>query len=296
MLVLLALLACMEKLCSIMNQVSVEKDWVQRLSKPSHTYIAYKIEQVVVVCQKDQTALTALNAKMRRIDLLCKLLGPLFIALIDDASTEIAVVVNFTMNVVSVPIEYFAIARVYYEVPELQQSKKKPHPDRPEAESSQEPQSLFMLSWNQVKQVIKKSATDFNMYFHHHAFLPSIAGALLYLTVLNFAGQMVTYLISAGYTTTQIGIARTLSVTFEVLATWVAPWAMSKIGPVRAGLWLISCQVMMLIAGIVVFFVFYDTPVVSASGLVGGTILSRVGLRGFALCAQLIVQEVRRSA
>jgi iron-regulated transporter 1 len=103
---------------------------------------------------------------------------------------------------------------------------------------------------------------------------------------------MVTYLLSAGYSATQVGVARTLSVAFEVLATWVAPWLMSKIGPVRAGLWLSSWQVTMLVAGIIVFWVFVDKPIISASGLVGGTILSRVGLRGFDLCAQLIVQEV----
>lgn len=38
---------------------------------------------------------------------------------------------------------------------------------------------------------------------------------------------------------------------------------------------------------------FDDKPVVSSSGLVGGTILSRLGLRGLELCVQLIVQEVR---
>lgn len=255
---------------------------------------AYKVRQVVVVCQNDQIALGALNAQMRRIDLLCKLLGPLFIALVDGVSTESAIIVNFAMNIASVPIEYFAIARVYYKVPALQQPKKKPVMESLEAELLQTPKDRLMHNWNHVQQVIKKSASDFRMYFHHRAFLPSIAGALLYLTVLNFAGQMVTYLLSAGYTATQIGIARTLSVAFEVLATWVAPWVMSKIGPVRAGLWLSSWQVIMLVGGIVVFLVFYDnSPVVSASGLVGGTILSRVGLRGFDLCAQLIVQEVR---
>lgn len=273
-LVLLAFLTCVEKLCSIMNLVSVDKDWV------------------VVVCRKDQMALRSLNAQMRRIDLLCKLLGPLFIAIIDGTSTEVAIIVNFAMNVASVFVEYFAIARVYYEVPELQEPKKKPRPEHPETESLQESESVWIHNWNHIEQVVKKSAINFNMYFHHRAFLPSIAGALLYLTVLNFAGQMVTYLLSAGYTATQVGIARTLSVKFELLATWVAPWLMGKIGPIRAGLWLSSWQVVMLTTGIVVFFVFYNyKPVISASGLVGGTILSRVGLRGFDLCAQLIVQE-----
>lgn len=230
---------------------------------------------------------------MRRIDLFCKLLGPLFIALIDSTSTEIAIIVNFAMNIASVLVEYFAIARVYYEVPELQEPKKKLDPEHPDVGSSQEPESRWMRNWNHIKQVMKKSSTDFNMYFHHRAFLPSIAGALLYLTVLNFAGQMVTYLLSAGYTATQIGIARTLSVAFEVLATWVAPWLMGKIGPIRAGLWFSSWQTMMLVAAVAVFLMFHDDKLVSASGLVGGTILSRVGLRGFDLCTQLIVQEVR---
>jgi solute carrier family 40 (iron-regulated transporter), member 1 len=199
-------------------------------------------------------ALRSLNAQVRYIDLLCKLLGPLFIALIDGASTEIAMIVNFAMNVASVFVEYFAIARVYYEVPELQEPKKKLRLEHPEAESSQELESGCMNNWNHVKQVVKRSVTGFNMYFHHRAFLPSTAGALLYLTVFNFAGYMVNYLLSAGHTATYIGVARTLSVAFQVLAIWVAPWLVGKIGLVRAGLWLSSWQVMMLAAGYVRFF------------------------------------------
>lgn len=49
---------------------------------------------------------------MRRIDLTCKLIGPLFIALIDGMSTEAAILVNLGMNVASVAVEYFAIAQV----------------------------------------------------------------------------------------------------------------------------------------------------------------------------------------
>lgn len=103
---------------------------------------------------------------------------------------------------------------------------------------------------------------------------------------------MVTYLMSVGYDSTQIGIARTLSVGFEVLSTWVAPWLMGRIGPIRAGLWLASWQIICLVAGTSVFWAFAGRPIVSASGLIGGTILSRVGLRGFDLCAQILVQEV----
>ena len=90
-----------------------------------------------------------------------------------------------------------------------------------------------------------------------------------------------------------IGIARALSVAFEVLATWVAPWLMGKIGPIRSGLWLIFWQMLCLGTGMVIFWTCAkDRPVISASALVGGTILSRLGLRGFDLSVQLIVQEV----
>lgn len=56
---------------------------------------------------------TALNARMRRIDLFCKLAGPLLIALIDGASTKAAIFVALGINVMSLPIEYFAIAQVW---------------------------------------------------------------------------------------------------------------------------------------------------------------------------------------
>jgi solute carrier family 40 (iron-regulated transporter), member 1 len=231
---------------------------------------------------------------MRRIDLLCKIFGPLCIALLDGASTEVAIIVNFGMNLTSVLVEYYAIALVYRDVPELKESKRTSITERIDLEPSLEAGTRPTHNWRHVKTILMKSAADFNLYYRHRVFLPSIAGSLLYLTVLNFAGQMVTYLLAAGYSSTQIGIARTLSVAFEVLATWVAPWLMGEIGPVRAGLWLSSWQVTMLVAGNVVFWTFIDTPILSASGLVGGTILSRVGLRGFDLCTQIIVQEARR--
>lgn len=240
-----------------------------------------------------------MNARMRRIDLLCKLFGPLFIAMIDTYSSRVAIIANFAMNAASIVTEYFAIARVYYEVPELQVAKTNPRrevPEEPEAQPSHNmnPKPIGSAIWQRLVAVMHKSAQDFSLYLKHRAFLPSIAGAILYLTVLSFGGQMVTYLLSAGYSSLQIGIARTFGVVFEVLATWVAPWLMGRIGAIRAGLWMSSWQVTMLAAGVSVFWVFdmKSNSLIAASGLVGGTVLSRLGLRGFDLCVQLIVQEV----
>ena len=49
---------------------------------------------------------------MKRIDLVCKLIGPLFIAIIDGMSTKTAILVNLVMNVLSVVVEYISIAKV----------------------------------------------------------------------------------------------------------------------------------------------------------------------------------------
>jgi iron-regulated transporter 1 len=73
-------------------------------------------------------------------------------------------------------------------------------------------------------------------YVHHSAFLPSIALALLYFTVLSFSGQMITFLLNSWYTSVHVGIARTVSTAFELSATWIAPRLMTRIGAVRGGI------------------------------------------------------------
>ena len=66
----------------------------------------------MVVSSGDDEVLTALNAQMRRIDLVCKLVGPLAIALVTGYSTTLAVLVTLGVNLVSPLIEYSTVARV----------------------------------------------------------------------------------------------------------------------------------------------------------------------------------------
>lgn len=102
---------------------------------------------------------------------------------------------------------------------------------------------------------------------------------------------MVTFLISAGYNSFYIALVRTLSVIFELSATWIAPRVMTRITPARAGMWFLSGQMLWLGAA-VSFFWAEPVSLIAASGLVAGIILSRVGLWGYDLCAQFIIQEV----
>ncbi|KAL9096792.1 MAG: hypothetical protein Q9163_006418 [Psora crenata] len=256
-------------LCAILNLVAVERDWA------------------VVIAGNDERCLQALNARMRRIDLFCKLVGPLFIALIDGASTKIAIFVTFGINLLSIPIEYFAIAQVYNVVPLLQGPKvlALPTVEGEASEPSPSRSPRLVPRWTYVLYEI------FKFYYQHQAFLPSFALSLLYLTVLSLGGQMATYLISAGYNSFYIALVRTLSVIFELSATWIAPRLMKRIHPARVGMWFLSWQMLWLGAA-VSFFWAEPVSIVAASGLVAGTILSRIGLWGYDLCAQFIIQEV----
>ncbi|WXC65220.1 hypothetical protein SNK03_011026 [Fusarium graminearum] len=225
-----------------------------------------------------------MNSQMRRIDLVCKLLGPFFIGLVDGFSTETAILVNLIMNCASVVIEYFTIARVYYQVPALQYPKNAPRTTALDDGNRQNPLAS-------VKLVLKKTFDDLRLYFTHPVFFPSFAVALLYCTVLSFGGVMVTYLLSSGYNSIQIAAMRTISVAFEVLATWIGPWLMKKIGPVRAGLWFLSWQLGCLSIGISIFWRYADNVLVSTLALVGSSMFSRVGLWGVDLSTQVIIQE-----
>lgn len=147
-----------------------------------------------------------------------------------------------------------------------------------------------------VNQILPVQSLPF--YFKHPAFLASFALSLLYFTVLSFSGQMITYLVSVGYTSLHVGIARVGSSIFEISATWAAPFLMKKIGVVRAGSWSLAWQMACLAGALGWYFSDHGgmgtNSIFSASGLAVGVALSRVGLWGFDLCAQNIIQDVSR--
>ena len=268
------LLACVEKLCSIMNLVSIERDWA------------------VVITQNNLSVRQTLNARLRRIDLFCKLMGPLGISLVNGGSTTVAIWLTLGFSCASAGVEYFTIARVYYMVPALDRNPTFVSTEDPLATSDVRRKFRVLLRRSMLHVFPSRS---FSFYLHHKAFLPSFSLALLYLTVLSFSGQMITYLLAAGYTSIDVGIARTVSTIFELSATWIARQLQHRIGSVRGGIWSVSWQTVFLIAGLA-WFVSYGQSqgyqnVTTASGLVAGVILSRVGLWSFDLCTQNIVQD-----
>lgn len=213
---------------------------------------------------------------MRRIDLFCKLIGPLTIAFIDGASPQIAIVTTGTMTVVSVLVEYFSIARVYNIVPALQASK---------SQASQPTQRRSI--WSRLQNSFSGTV----LYTRHRAFLPSLALSLLYLTVLSFGGQLITWLLSLGVSSGTIGVLRGVSAIFEMSATWLAPLIMRRIGPIRSGIWFLNWEILCVVIACGFFWLENPDPTIAVIGTVSAVIASRIGLWGFDLSAQLIIQE-----
>jgi solute carrier family 40 (iron-regulated transporter), member 1 len=248
-----------------------------------------------------------MNARMRRIDLICKLLGPLSISLVAMASTLIAIQVTLGMSVASVLVEYVCIAQVSVAARKCKQGysfhykvyKKFPalQRDAPETQSNlagDQITTIFGFIKSGLSSIFPISSLRF--YFQHPAFVPSFALSLLYLTVLSLSGQMITYLVSVGCSTLYVGIARTVSTALELSATWIAPRMMNRVGVVRGGIWSLCWQMGWLAAGVSWFFADFNSKdrdvFVSATGLVVGVALSRIGLWGYDLCAQNLIQDV----
>jgi len=146
-----------------------------------------------------------------------------------------------------------------------------------------------------ISNILMVDAVRF--YFHHSAAIPSFSLCLLYLTVLSFSGQMLTYLLASGINLWQVGIIRGVATIFELSATWITPRLMRRIGIIRTGLWSVSWQMTWLAGGVSWYFYYYghgfpSTDLRPAVGLVVTVAMSRIGLWGFDLSAQNIVQNV----
>ncbi|KAJ5952053.1 uncharacterized protein N7479_010466 [Penicillium vulpinum] len=266
------LLACIEKLAATANTVAVERDW------------AIVISDSINVPRQD------LNASMRRIDLICKLLAPVFISLIDSISTRYAMWTVFTLNTASVLVEYMAIAQVYQSVPALTKTQtpaSTTETDDINSESSQNDNT----SHKTADSSPDSSLAPWREYIASPVFLASFALSLLYLTVLSFGATMVTYLLHTGFSSLQVSYMRIGSVAAELSGTWTAPMIMNRIGPIRSGLWFLNWQ-FVCVAGAAVAFVAWDSSERFVAGtLIAGVALSRIGLWGFDLSVQFLVQE-----
>lgn len=257
-------LAGVEKLAYMANTVAVERDWV------------------IVVAASLNADLQHLNSTMRRIDLICKLVAPVGIGLIDGYSTSTAIWVVLIQNLASVGVEYFAIKQVYTAVPDLA---------KPQQHQQQESQEESPSIPSKTKSAIRDCTHPWKTYISSPPFLASLSLSLLYLTVLSFASQMTTYLLTLGFTSTHVSLMRLSTVCLELSATVAAPYLIARIGAVRSGLWFINEQLLSIALAVGLWLYYYERPIAAGLVLVAGVACSRLGLWGFDLSVQFLIQD-----
>jgi iron-regulated transporter 1 len=272
----LVVLACVEKLVAGMATVAVERDWV-----------------VTIVGQVEERRVV--NAVMRRIDLACKLGAPVVVAAVQAWSNLVAVAVLGVGAIVSAAVEYGAALKVYEAVPalavravglveefDLVSESASGHVSRTDSDAGNDTEASNIR-------------TTLISYITSPVFAPSFSLSLLYLTVLSTGVQYQAYMLSVGFTGLTVSLLRLVAVISELAATCLAPVLMKRIGDIRAGLWSINWQVFSLAGAVLAFVNVQAQPMAAGLVLTAGIVLSRVGLWGFDLAVQNIVQEVIHS-
>ncbi|KAI1116791.1 Ferroportin1-domain-containing protein [Nemania sp. NC0429] len=203
-----------ERLSASGNLISMERDWVVTVAGPvGHPY-----------------DLTNLNAAMRRIDLVCKLIAPILISVVISVtgSVRVGVLYSGLTSLISIPIELLSAQRVWKGSVVLQAPKP-----TPTSEPTQQPAAggeqggLRIQSWfGKIRQYFK----GLEMYFATPVWIPSFALAMLHFNMLTWRATFVTYLINVGYSLNTITIARAIGSIFEISSTVITPRGIVYLG------------------------------------------------------------------
>ncbi|PSS17672.1 Solute carrier family 40 member like [Actinidia chinensis var. chinensis] len=207
---------------------------------------------------------------------------------------------------VSVCLVYWLLTSAYNGIPplhEMNQKRVSRLPPMPEESPSTHQEKISLLSeagndselsensWKRkiIGRIFKNSyVSAWRVYFQQDVVLPGVALALIYFTVLSFGTLMTATLEWEGIPAYIIGIARGVSATIGIAATFLYPTFQARISTLRMGLWSIWSQwtcVLVCVASIWV-----QNNLISAYVLMGGVASSRLGLWMFDLS---VIQQMQ---
>ena len=209
---LILILGIMENLSASGNMLSMERDWiVTAASEDGQRY-----------------DLTHLNAVMRRIDLICKLIAPILISIIVSLlGTRVGVLVVGVTSMVSWGIEIFCAKRVWKRNPKL--NARKLVSGRTELENSI-PDIRSRTTLSQVSEALHRYTQDFKHYFSSQVWPASLALTLLHLSALSYGATFITFLLSVGFSLDLITLARAAGSIVEISSTVVTPFGVQYLG------------------------------------------------------------------
>ncbi|KAF7796905.1 hypothetical protein EIP86_008090 [Pleurotus ostreatoroseus] len=243
---LVVVCGCALKLATVGISVAVERDWV------------------TCIAEGHDGALTTMNTVLRRIDLMSKLLAPLFVSLLTTAASyKFSVAFFLAFGIVTMIFEFFWIQIVYKRLPIIAAEEEKLKTAR-EAQKAARPlspnrQSLSIAGIkDKARNWMRAQLTDWVDFVKHPIFGSSISISCLYLTVLSFDGTMLSWLKTHMFSDPFIAGMRAVCVVAGLFGTFVAPYLEKRLGLIRAGNWAIWSELLCLIPVLLTFFV--DAP------------------------------------
>lgn len=211
-----------EKLSGVGNMISMERDWVPNLAAGA------------TESELSTYSLTHLNAVMRRIDLLCKLLAPVAISLIISfISLPAGVILVAGISLLSWGFEVWSARRVWQKNPRLRQPKVDQHAEEIEAVRCETTPNMLQRLGKGTATLWAREVSQMRRYFASDIWIPSLSLALLHLSVLQYSVTFITFLLNSGFPLLLITIARAASSVVEVSSTFAAPVAIKTLAQPR---------------------------------------------------------------
>lgn len=264
-------------LSTLAGTILIEREWV-----------------VVISCGHPPSVLTGINSVIRRIDLSCKLLAPVFSGMVFSfVSAQASAVALALWNVASVGLEYWLFVSVYNGVPALN------------AENGRQRAADVLSSSEEIAAPAERAADwrtrlteqlsiipcweSWVVYVRQDVALPGVALSILYFTVLSFGTLMTATLDWKGIPAYVISLARGFSAIVGIGATLLYPMVHSWVSTLRTGLWSIWMQWCCLL--VCVGSIWASSSVASAWMLMAGVAASRLGLWMFDLAVMQLMQD-----
>ncbi|SPO23504.1 related to ferroportin 1 [Ustilago trichophora] len=278
-------------------------------------------EWVTIISDGSSARLTRLNAIMRRIDLISKLVSPLFVsALTSTMSYTLAAVVLLAVNAVTGIFELVFVGIVYRRSPSLAADETASIARRQAAAENRSNRSTcndqltatqngkdrltgISRRWaNLIKDDVKQQYRDWKLFVRLPIFLTSLCISLLYMSVLSFDPTFIAYLKSETlYSDAFIAGMRAVGVVTGLIGTFVMPVMEKKIGLVRTGSYSLFAELIPLIPAVVSLWITglpndrfglsdKRRPSWNTGLLFSGLALSRIGLWAFDLTQLAMIQ------
>ncbi|KAJ7136675.1 Ferroporti-1 [Mycena epipterygia] len=271
----LVLAGCVLQLSNTCLSIAVERDWTTCISAGS------------------SLRLSKINTYLRQINLLCKLLAPLFVSFLTvtydsrDDSPSVSVAVLAGISGLTMAFELYWIQIVYDRFPALAAEQLRKDSDR----------RLPLPTEAGAPNIFQRalSLEDWQEFVRLPVFLSSLSVSLLYLTVLSFEGTMLGYLKTLDFRDDFLAGMRGLCVITGLIGTLVTVPLEAKLGSARAGSWSIWSMVVCLLPVMASFYIFGPRNTLGAVLLFGGMALSRIGLWSFDLIQTKQLQDALTS-